>query len=111
MADGLKQTLDDMRPLFAMRMFGEPPSPEQRKAELAKPEPDFVLPALTQRIASQIQALETFSAAPTETQLHQIALVKSALADAGQRIDRMRQQVMKFNDAMNAAKIPFIAMP
>ena len=111
MADDLKQTLDDIRPLFAARNFFETPTPEERKAELAKPEPDFVLPALTQRISQQIQGLETFSAAPSETQLHQIAIVKAALADATQKIDRMRAQVTKFNDAMNSAKAPFISLP
>ncbi|SPE38677.1 hypothetical protein SBA6_920009 [Candidatus Sulfopaludibacter sp. SbA6] len=37
------------------------PSPEERKAEFAKPEPAFVLPALTQRISSQISGLESWA--------------------------------------------------
>ena len=45
-AEALKKTLDDLRPLFATRNFLEPMSAEERKAELLKAEPDFVLPAL-----------------------------------------------------------------
>lgn len=111
MADALKKSLDEVRPLFALRNFFEPPSAEERKAELAKPEPDFVLPALLQRINAQIQGLESFAAAPSESQMKQIAVVKGALAEAGQSVDRLREQVTKFNDAMNAAKVPFIAVP
>ncbi|HEY2013052.1 MAG TPA: hypothetical protein VGH38_06090 [Bryobacteraceae bacterium] len=111
MADQLKASLDAVRPLFALRNFFEPASLEERKAELARPEPDFVLPALPQRIASQIQGLETFAAAPSETQLKQIAILKTALADATQRVDRLRAEVLKFNDAMNAAKVPYITVP
>ncbi len=111
MADDLKKSLDDIRPLFALRNFFEAPSPEERKAELAKPEPDFVLPALMQRISSEIQGLESFAAAPSESQMQQIALLRTALADAGQSVERLRGQVSKFNDAMNAAKVPFIAVP
>lgn len=110
-ADALKKTLDDLRPLFAARNFFQPPSPEERKAELLKPEPDFVLPAIMQRVTSQISELESFSAAPSESELQQIALVKASLADAGLKVDTMREQVAKFNEAMNAAKVPFIAVP
>ena len=110
-ADALKKSLDDIRPLFAARNFFDTPSPEERKAELAKPEPDFVLPALPQRISQLMQSLETFSAAPAESQLKQIAVVKTAIADAGRSMDRLRDQVTKFNDAMNAAKVPFVAVP
>ncbi|HYL72910.1 MAG TPA: hypothetical protein VEU96_01840 [Bryobacteraceae bacterium] len=110
-ADALKKSLDDIRPLFSARNFFEPPTPEERKAELAKPEPDFVLPALPQRISQLLQGLETFAAAPAESQLKQIAVVKTAIADAGKRIDALRDQVVKFNEAMNAAKIPFVAVP
>lgn len=109
-AEALKKTLDDLRPLFAGRNFFEPPSAEERKAELLKPEPDFVLPALMQRVSSQISALEAFSAPPSDAELQQIALVKAALAVAAKNVDAMREQVAKFNDAMNAAKVPFIAM-
>jgi hypothetical protein len=103
MADALKKTLDDIRPVFALRNFFDTPSPDERKAELLKPEPDFVLPALLQRISQQIQGLESFAAAPSESQLKQIAMVKTALVDAGQSVDKLRDQVTKFNDAMNAA--------
>jgi len=111
MADALKKTLDDIRPNFVTRNFFEPPPPEERKAELLKPEPDFVLPALMQRISSQIQGLETFAAAPSESQMKQIAILRTAVAQAGQSVDRLRDQVSKFNDAMNAAKVPFISLP
>ena len=110
-ADALKTSLDDIRPLFSARNFFETPSPEERTAELAKPEPDFVLPALPQRISQLLQSLETFSAAPAESQLKQIAVVKTAIADAGKRMDGLRDQVTKFNDSMNAAKVPFVAVP
>jgi photosystem II stability/assembly factor-like uncharacterized protein len=110
-AEALKKSLDDMRPLFAARNFFEPPTPEERKAELAKPEPDFVLPALPQRISQLLQGLETFAAAPAESQLKQIAVVKTAIDDAGYRMDKLRDQVVRFNDAMNAAKVPFVAVP
>jgi hypothetical protein len=110
-AEALKKTLDDLRPLFAGRNFFEPPSADERKAELLKPEPDFVLPVLMQRVSSQISGLEEFSAAPSDTELQQIALVKAALAVAARKVDAMREQVTKFNEAMNAAKVPFIAVP
>jgi len=110
-ADALKATLDTMRPLFATRNFFEPPTPEERKAELAKPEPDFVLPALNQRIAQLIQGLEGFAAAPSESQLKQNAVVKTAVAEAGREMAKLHDQVMKFNDAMNAAKVPVVPVP
>jgi hypothetical protein len=110
-AEALKKALDDMRPMFAGRNFFEPPTSEERKEELAKPEPDFVLPALPQRISQLLQGLETFAAAPAESQLKQIAVVKTAIDDAGYRMDQLRGQVVKFNDAMNAAKVPFVAVP
>jgi photosystem II stability/assembly factor-like uncharacterized protein len=110
-ADALKKALDDLRPLFSARNFFEPASAEERKAELAKPEPDFVLPGLTQRIGQQMQGLESFAAAPAESQLKQIALVKIAIADASRSMDQLRDQVVKFNDAMNAAKVPYVAVP
>jgi len=111
LADGLKSTLDEMRPVFTPRNFFEAPSLEDRKAELAKPEPDFVLPALPQRISALIQGLETYAAAPSDSQLQQVAVVKTALADAGRAIDKLREQVVTFNEAMNAAKVPFVAVP
>jgi photosystem II stability/assembly factor-like uncharacterized protein len=110
-AEALKTTLDAMRPLFATRNFFEPPTPEERKAELAKPEPDFVLPALNQRIAQLIQGLEGFAAAPSESQLKQNAVVKTAVAEAGREMAKLHDQVVKFNDAMNAAKVPVVPVP
>lgn len=110
-ADTLKKTLDDMRPLFTSRNFFDTPSAEERKAELAKPEPDFVLPALNQRISQLIQGLETFAAAPSASQLQQVAVVKAAVGDAGRSMDRLREDVVRFNDAMNAAKVPFVQVP
>jgi len=110
-AETLKKSLDDMRPLFAARNFFEQPTPEERKEELLKPEPDFVLPALTQRISQSIQGLETFAASPSESQLKQIALIKLAIDDAGQKMDKLRGEVVRFNDAMNAAKVPFVPVP
>ncbi len=107
-ADTLKKALDDVRPLFVTRNFFDQPSPEERKAELAKPEPDFVLPALTQRISQMIQGLETFAAAPSADQLKQLAVIHSAVAAAGGEMEKLRAEVAKFNEAMNAAKIPFI---
>jgi len=110
-AESLKKSLDDLRPLFATRNFFDQPSPEERKAELLKPEPDFVLPALMQRISQSIQQLETYAAAPSPAQLHQIALVKAAVADATRSFDKLRVEVTKFNEAMNAAKVPFVPVP
>ena len=115
MAAALKKSMDELRPLFVFRGFGggggAGVSPEERRAELARPEPAFVLPALPNRVQQQIQQLETFAAAPSETQLEQIALIKTAIADAGRKIDALRDQVVKFNDAMNAAKVPFVPVP
>jgi hypothetical protein len=37
--------------------------------------------------------------------------VKTAIDDAGSRMDKLRDQVVRFNDAMNAAKVPFVAVP
>jgi len=115
MAEELKKSLDDMRPLFVNRGFGGggPPivSAEERQAELAKPEPDFVLPALPQRVQQMIGQLEGYSAAPAQSQLQQVALTKVAIADAGKKMDALRVEVTKFNDAMNAAKVPFVPVP
>lgn len=110
MAVSLKQSLDDARPMFATRNFFATPTPEERKEELAKPEPEFVLPALMQRVSQQIQSLEGYSGAPSDSEMHQIAVLKTAIANASQSIDRLREQVNRFNDAMNAAKVPFIPM-
>jgi hypothetical protein len=113
LADSLKKSFDDLRPAFANRGFGgeQQVSPEERKAELARPEPDFVLPALTNRVSQLINQLEGFSAAPSQTQLQQIAMVKTAIAGAGRSLDQLRDQVVKFNNAMNAAKVPFVPLP
>jgi hypothetical protein len=100
-----------MRSLFANRNFFETPSPEERKAELAKPEPDLVLPALGQRVSQMIQQLEGFAAAPAESQMKQITVLKAAITDAGQGMEKLRAEVVKFNDAMNAAKVPFVTVP
>src|SRR5260370_995871 len=105
-ADALKVTLDAVRPLFATRNFFEPPTPEERKAELAKPEPDFVLPALNQRISQLIQGLESFAAAPSESQLKQIVVAKAALADCGPEMAKLYDQIVKLNNPMNAAQSP-----
>ena len=58
-----------------------------------------------------IQQVETYSAAPSESQLQQLGLVKTAIADASKKIDGLRADVIKFNDAMNAAKVPFVPVP
>jgi hypothetical protein len=110
-AESLKKSLDDIRPLFATRNFFETPSPEERKADLAKPEPDFVLPALGQRVSQMIQQLEGFAAAPAESQMKQLTVLKAAITDAGQGMEKLRAEVVKFNDAMNAAKVPFVTVP
>jgi len=43
--------------------------------------------------------------------LQQIAMVKTAIAGAGRSLDQLRDQVVKFNNAMNAAKVPFVPLP
>jgi photosystem II stability/assembly factor-like uncharacterized protein len=111
MAESLKKKLDDIRPTFAARNFFEPPGPEERKAELLKPEPDFVLPALTQRVNQQITQLENFAAAPSASELKQVALVKAAVEKADKDIAELRAEVVKFNDAMAAAKVPYVPVP
>jgi len=110
-ADSLKKTLDDLRPLFASRNFFEPPPPEERKAELLKPEPDFILPALMQRVQQQISGLENFAAAPSGQQLKQMENIKAAISDATQRVEKMRAEAVRLNDALNAAKVPFLVVP
>jgi len=113
MAEDLKKHMDDVRPLFANRGFGGEAnvSREERLAELAKPEPEFVLPALTQRVQQLINQIEGYSSAPAKSQLDQMALTKAAIADAGKKMDTLRAEVTKFNDAMNAAKVPFVPVP
>ena len=64
-----------------------------------------------QRVTSQISELEAFSAPPSDAELQQIVLVKAALADAGKKVDGMREQVARFNDALNAAKVPYFTVP
>jgi photosystem II stability/assembly factor-like uncharacterized protein len=113
MADALKKSFDDLRPLFVNRGFGgeQNVSAEERKAELARPEPDFVLPALPNRVTQLIGQIEGYAAAPSQSQLQQIVLAKTAIASAGRSLDQLREQVTKFNDAMNAAKVPFVPVP
>jgi hypothetical protein len=110
-AAALKKQLDDLRPMFAARNFNEAVSPEELKEELARPEPEFRLQPLMQRVTGLIQALESYSAAPSQSQLQQIALVKTAIAGAGQSMGKLSGQVVRFNDAMNAAKVPVIPVP
>ena len=110
-AEALKKSLDDMRPLFAGRNFFQQATPEERKAELAKPEPDFVLPSLPQRVQQLVSAFETYSAVPSQSQMEQVTLTKSALTDAQQKMDKLRAEVVRFNEAMNAAKVPYVAVP
>ena len=110
-AAALKKKLDEMRPMFANRNFFEPPSPEELKDELSRPEPEFRLQPLMQRVTGMIQALETYSAAPSPSQLQQIALVKSAIGGAGQNMEQLRAQVVHFNDAISAAKVPVVPVP
>ena len=110
-ADVLKKTLDEMRPLFATRNFFDAPSAEDRRAEFARPEPDFILASLAQRVSQMLNGLEGFAAAPSESQLKQIALTKVAIEGGARSMDRLRVEVVKFNDAMNAARIPYIAVP
>jgi hypothetical protein len=110
-AEDLKKRLDDMRVTFVPRNQADQPSPEERKAELLKPEPDFVLPALLARINQQINSLDNFAAAPSDSDLKQITLIKAAVARADQEVAELRVEVMKFNEAMNAAKVPFVPVP
>jgi hypothetical protein len=110
-AEDLKKRLDDMRVTFTPRNQGDQPSPEERKAELLKPEPDFVLPALLARINQQINSLDNFAAAPSDSDLKQITVIKAAIAAADQGITDLRAEVVKFNEAMNAAKVPFVPVP
>jgi hypothetical protein len=113
MAESLKTSFDDLRPMFANRGFGpEQQAPlEERKAELAHPEPDFVLQPLANRVSQLINQLDSFAAAPSQTQLQQVALVKTAIAGAGRSLDQLRTQVVRFNDALNTAKVPFVPVP
>lgn len=112
-AEDLKKRLDDLRPTYTPRNQGgeRQLSLEERKAELLRPEPDFVLPALAQRINQQINSLDNFAAAPSESDLKQIALIKSAVAKADQDMAQLRADVVKFNDALSAAKVPFVPVP
>ncbi len=110
MAEDLKQKLDDLRPNFAGAGRGfAPPSPEEMKELLKKPEPKFVLPPLNQRINQLINTIDGFSAAPAKSQVDQIALVKTAVADASQRVDKLvKEEVARFNKAVNEAQAPAI---
>ena len=51
------------------------------------------------------------SAAPSQSQLSQIALTKTAIAETIRKLAALGQEVAKFNDAMNAAKVPFVPVP
>ena len=115
-ADNLKSKLNELRPLFTQRGPGgaaaaegtSPGSPE----DLAKPEPDFVLPALAQRIQGAIRDLESMSASPGKVQLQQVELVRQALGDATKSVDKLvNEDVAQLNKAMSAAQVPYIAVP
>jgi hypothetical protein len=86
-------------------------SPEERKEMLTRPEPDFVLQPITNRVTQMMDDLQSFSAAPSQSQLEQIAITKSAIADAAGKLSSLGQEVAKFNDALSAAKVPYIPVP
>ena len=114
-ADNLKTKLGELRPLFRQGGpggggggFGAPPSPE----ELAKPEPDFVLPGLAQRIQGAMRDLESVSAAPSKVQLQQVDLVKQALSAASKSVDKLvKEDVVQLNKAMSDAQVPYVSVP
>jgi hypothetical protein len=110
----LKTKLSELRPTMAQRGFGGgggPPAPLSAE-ELAKPEPDFVLPAIPGRVQGAIRELESTSTAPDKAQLHQVELVKEALANATQAIDRLlSEDVARLNKAMSDAKVPYLSVP
>lgn|GEM_PF-2151742 len=113
LAADLKAKLDDMRPNFAGGgRGGPPPSPEELKERLAKPEPKFQLPALAQRIAQLTSGIDSFSAAPAKSQLDQIELTRKALEAAAQTLDKLvKEDVAAFNAAISEARIPAIQIP
>jgi hypothetical protein len=113
MAESLQKSMVDLRPIFARGGFGGETqlSAEERKEMLSKPEPDFVLQPIVNRVSQLTNQVESFSAAPSQTQLEQLAITKKALGDAGQKLDALRQEVVKFNEALNASKVPFVPVP
>jgi hypothetical protein len=112
MSESLQKSITDLRPTFVNRGFGEGAlSAEERRETLSRPEPDFLLPAIANRVQQVMNQVDSFSAAPSQTQLEQIAIVKKALADSAQKLNALGQEVAKFNDAMNAAKVPFVPVP
>jgi hypothetical protein len=112
MAESLRKSLDDVRPAFAGRGFTEPQlSPEERRAMMSRPEPEFVLQPITTRVTQITDEVQSFSAAPSQTELEQIAIAKKAIADTGQKLSALGPEVVKFNDAMNTAKVPFVPVP
>jgi photosystem II stability/assembly factor-like uncharacterized protein len=113
-AEALKKKLDELRPNFSggRGFAAPPPTAEELKEELAKPEPKFVLPPLTQRIGQLTNMIDGYSAAPAKSQLDQLALVKAAVAAAAQKVDKLVQEdVAKFNKAVNDANAPAIHIP
>lgn len=112
-ADNLKTKLGELRPLFAQRGPGgagaEGAVPPE---ELGKPEPDFILPGISQRIQGATRDLESVSAAPSKVQLQQVELIKQALADATKAVDKLvKEDVAQLNKAMSDAQVPYIAVP
>ena len=114
-ADHLKTKLAELRPLFSQRGPGgggpaaEGPLPAE---ELSKPEPDFVLPGIAQRIQGAIRDLESVSAAPSKVQLQQVELIKQALADATKSVDKLlKEDVAQLNKSMSDAQVPYISVP
>lgn len=106
----LQKSLDELRPSFVFSggAFVPPPTAE----ELKKPEPAFTLPPLTNRVSQLIAAMDSFSAAPSASQLEQVALVKKALLSGAQHIDKLtKEDVVRLNDAMSKAKVPYITVP
>ena len=115
-ADNLKAKLAELKPLFAQRGPGGAAAAEGgggvSPEELAKPEPDFVLPGIAQRIQGAIRDLESISAAPGKVQLQQFELIKVALADATRLVDKLvTEDVAQLNKAMTDAKVPYLAIP
>ena len=77
----------------------------------AGPPVTYIEPPVTNRITQLINSLENFAAAPSQTQLDQINVLKDLLAKATADVRSTQQAVVDLNKQMRDANIPYIAVP
>jgi photosystem II stability/assembly factor-like uncharacterized protein len=75
----------------------------------AGPPITFIAPPVTQRITQLINSIENYAAAPSQTQIAQIDVLKTLLAQAQAEVKKTQEELAALNKTMRDANIPYIA--